>query len=61
MTAPHLIVQSAPGAAIDARPDTGTVANGFAFWSLFDAPGTNDGPSDVEPLDLVFNISGTEW
>ena len=55
------IRQTSAGGSIDARPSTGDQPNGTVNWLLFDAPGTNDGPSDVEPLDLVFNISGTEW
>jgi len=54
----YIRVQSAPGASVQARA---AVPNGMVRWSLYDKPGTANGPNDVEPLDLVFNISGEEW
>jgi hypothetical protein len=55
------IRQASSGAAIQARPATSEVPAGHVTWLLFNRPGAAGGPSDVQPLDLVFNISGTAW
>lgn len=57
----YTIRQSQAGGAIAARPDTADIPDGAVTWLLFDEPGTQDGPDDVEDLDLVINISGTPW
>lgn len=53
-----LVVQASAGAVLPTRP---AVPNGWVTWKLFDKPGTANGPSDVQPLDSVKNISGTAW
>jgi hypothetical protein len=59
--APYRIVQSGAGQPIEERPSLAEVPNGFVEWLLYDAPGSSNGPDDVEDHDLVFNISGTVW
>jgi len=54
----YIRVQSAPGEPIEPRA---SVPDGMVRWSLYDKPGSANGPSDVQSLDLVFNISGVEW
>lgn len=57
----YTIRQATLGGAISSRPSTGVVPNGGVTWHLFNEPGTGGGPSDVQSLDLVVNISGTPW
>lgn len=57
----YTIRQASLGGAVAARPTVANVPNGGVTWMLFNEPNTAGGPTDVESLDLVINISGTAW
>lgn len=57
----YTIRQTSLGGSIASRPNTAVVPNGAVTWLLFNEPGQSGGPTDVQALDLVINISGTPW